>query len=679
MKPALAPAGIGALFRRMRRPMSRDKADTLLLLVACLLALAPHAAHLPAWVTGTCALALLWRCWITFRGDRMPPRWLLLPIAMAAMAGVYWEYRRLFGKDPGVAMLVLLIAFKLLEMHAKRDLFAVVFVSFFIILANFFYSQTIATALMMVAAVIAILSAQLSFQYTGVVPPLKQRLGLGAFIFALAAPLTLVLFVLFPRIQGPLWGMPSDSGSARSGLSDTMSPGNISKLALSDAVAFRVKFIDPAPAKSKLYWRGIVLGDFDGRTWTRLSTRWDSSQTIVINQRGAPIRHQVTLEPNGRRWLFALELPQAAPTLAGNPAGFTPDMQLLSSRRIDQRVRYDVSSIVDFDLQPAETDADLQDWLTLPSGFNPQTLAFAENLRSRSNDNAELVNAVLKFFRSERFSYTLEPPELGRDAVDEFLFTTRAGFCEHYSGAFVVIMRAVGIPARVVTGYQGGEINPVDGFMTVRQSDAHAWAEVWLERRGWVRVDPTAAVAPDRIEMDLRRVLPQRALGGLINLDLGPGSWLATLRVNFDAVTNAWNQWVLDYTPDRQRNLMRRLGFDDVDWRLLTALTLAFGAAAAALVLLPLLAHRKKPDPINAVYAELCREMARQGLARAIHEGPRGYRARLVAETSPLAPAKKAAVARFLKRYEAVQYGAAGRMPQSAIVSELKSLFAQCR
>jgi transglutaminase-like putative cysteine protease len=673
------PAGVKALTHKFRLPMSRDKADTLLLLAACLLVLAPHAAHLPLWVTLTCAMALLWRGWVTFRGNRMPSRWLLLPIAAAAMVGVYWEYKRVLGKDPGVAMLVLLIAFKLLEMHAKRDLFAVVFVSFFIMLTNFFYSQTIVTALMMVAAVIAILSAQLSFQYTGVVPPLKQRLGLGALIFALAVPLTLVLFILFPRIQGPLWGMPSDSVSGRSGLSDTMSPGNISNLALSDEVAFRVKFIDPAPVKSKRYWRGVVLGNYDGSAWTQLRTRAESSQSILINLRGAPIRHQVTLEPNGRRWLFALELPQAAPRLVDNPSGVTSDMQLLANRPINQRVRYDVSSYVDFDLQPTETSAALRDWLNLPTGYNPETLAFAARLRSQSSGNSQLVNAVLKFFRTEKFSYTLQPPPLGRDAVDEFLFTTRAGFCEHYAGAFVVIMRALGIPARVVVGYQGGEINPVDGFMTVRQSDAHAWAEVWLENRGWVRVDPTAAVAPDRIEMDLRRVIPRRAFGGLISINSGPNSLLSTLRVNLDAVNNAWNQWVLDYTPDKQKSLVRSMGFDEVDWRLLTALMLACGSVVVALAVLPLLIHRKKTDPINAVYADLCREMARHGLARAIHEGPRAYGARLSAENSPLAPRRKAAVACFLKLYEATQYGAASQTSQSAIVSELKSLFVECR
>ena len=671
----LSFAGHGS--RLMSRPMSRDKADTLLLLASCLLVLAPHADHLPWWISATCGALLLWRGWITFRGDRMPLRWLLVPIALIAMAGVYWEYKRLFGKDSGVAMLVMLLAFKLLEMHAKRDLFAVVFVSYFIMLTNFFYSQSIATALMMIGAVIAILTTQLSFQYTGVVPPLHKRLRFGAMIFGLAVPLTLILFVLFPRIQGPLWGMPSDAASGRSGLSDKMAPGNISNLALSDEVAFRVRFIDPAPPKSKLYWRGVVLGTYDGRTWVQTPQASRANVDQVLHTRGNPIRHQVTLEPISQRWIFALELPRAAPDIGENPSRLAPDMQLLARDPISQRVRYGVSSYVDFDLQPDISPALLQDALQLPAGYNPQTLAYAARLRTLSQDNAQLVNQVLRFFREEKFSYTLEPPSLGRDGVDEFLFSTRAGFCEHYASAFVVLMRALGIPARVVTGYQGGEINPVDGFMTVRQSDAHAWAEVWLENQGWKRVDPTAAVAPERIETNLTSVIPRRAFGGLISLD--KNSWLGSVRLNFDALGNAWNQWVLNYTPDKQKSFIQSLGFDNVDWQTLILLMFAFGTVAVAVAVLPLLLHRKKADPVRAVYQTLCADLARNGMARAPHEGPRAFAARLSAAGSPLRPEKKNAVAHFLQRYEEIQYAAPGKASQAAVVSELKSLFAQCR
>lgn len=668
-----------ALSRFMSRPMSRDKSDTLLLLVSCVLVLAPHASHLPAWVSGMCGLLLFWRGWITFRGNRMPPTWVLMPIALLAMGAVYWEFKRVFGKDPGVAMLVMLITFKMLEMHAKRDLFAVIFVSYFIMLTNFLYSQSIPTALTMVAAVIAILTTQLSFQYTGTVPPLRKRLAFGAGIFGLAIPLTLVLFVLFPRIQGPLWGMPTDAGSARSGLSETMSPNNISNLVESDEVAFRVKFIDPPPPKASLYWRAVVMGRYDGKVWSQLPRQRMARQNIEIESRGTPIRHQVTLEPNGRRWLFALEMPNELPRLTGNNVSISSEMQMLASEPINSRVRYDVSSYVNFNLQTNEHPSVLRQSLQLPAGFNPRTVAFAAQLRSQFPENVAAVNAVLKFFREEKFSYTLQPPTLNEQAIDEFLFTTRAGFCEHYSGAFVVLMRALGIPARVVTGYQGGEINPVDGFMTVRQSDAHAWAEVWLENRGWVRVDPTAAVAPERVEQNLNSILPRPAFGGLINLGPGATSWISRLRVNYDAMNNAWNQWVLSYTPDKQKSFIESLGFENVDWRTLIALLLVFGSAVLAITMLPLLMQRKKVAPLDATYAALCREMARHGMARATHEGPRTYRERLTSGASALEAEKKAAVGRFLQLYETLKYGAAGQSEYAIGVSQLKSLLTECK
>jgi len=661
------------------RPMSRDKADTLLLLAACSLVLAPHIGHLPPWTPWMCGVLLLWRGWITFRGNRMPSHWVLVPIATLSMIGVFSTYQTFFGREAGVAMLVLLLSFKLLEMRSKRDLFSVVFVNFFLMLANFFYSQSIGTALMMIAAVIAILTTQLSFQYTGVVPSLKKRLGLGAMIFGLAVPLTLVLFILFPRIQGPLWGLPSDVNAGRTGLSDSMAPGNISNLAQSDDVAFRVKFLDPAPPKSRLYWRGVVLGNFDGRTWTQQQSYAKPGRPISLRVRGKPIRHEVTLEPNNRHWLFALELPQAAPQIAGNPASFSTDLQLLAAQPINERVRYGAASYVDFDLQPNEPAVALRNWLRLPRAYNPRTLEFAARLRQQGDDKLQRINAALMFFRNGKFTYTLEPPLLGVHTVDDFLFSTRAGFCEHYASAFVVLMRALDIPARVVTGYQGGEINPVDGYMTVRQSDAHAWAEVWLENRGWIRVDPTAAVAPERIERNLVTVIPRRLFGGLVNLNLGKNSWLSDIRLNWDAVTNGWNQWVLNYTPARQRSFIRSLGFDDADWRTLIGLLFSVSVLVMAAIAYLLIMKRPKRDPVQAVYAKFCDEFARRGLRRAGHEGPRAYLARLTAPDSPLAADKKIAAARFLHFYEAVQYGTVAKLSSASTVSQLKSLLVECR
>ncbi|MGN6701823.1 MAG: transglutaminase TgpA family protein [Burkholderiaceae bacterium] len=658
--------------------VSRDKSDALLLIGACLLVLLPHARHLPLWASATAAALLAWRGWITWRGNRMPPRWLLLPIALGAMGGVFATHGTLVGRDAGVTMLALLLAFKLLEMHARRDLFVVVFLAFFLMLTTFFYAQTMLTALAIVCAVIAILAAQLSFQYGPSAPPLGRRLRFAARIVLLAAPLTVVMFLLFPRVEGPLWGTPGGGGSG-TGLSDTMSPGSIAHLALSDDIAFQVQFADPPPPKALRYWRGAVLSDYDGRTWRQ---RPLAAGTTSLRTQGPALHYRVTLEPSRNRWLYALDAPLSPPQLRGNAAIVAPDLQLLSMRPVDTRVRYDMVSQTDYVLQADAVPAQLREWVQLPPGFNPQTMEFASRLRAQSADDFALVQAVLRYFRDQPFRYTLDPPLLGRDGVDEFLFSTRAGFCEHYAGAFVVLMRALDIPARVVTGYQGGEINPVDGMMTVRQSDAHAWAEVWLPGRGWIRVDPTAAVAPERIEHNLRSVLPANGFGPLAALE---GGWLRSpltaLRDRWEAAATAWNQWVLNYSAERQKNLAGRLGFPDADWRILTLLMVALGGIAIAVATLPLLRERTRSDPVDRLYSTFCSRMAQRGLRRDLHEGPRAYRGRITAAPSPLSVEAREAASRFLTLYETARYGVpgAGRASRAALLAALKSSLARCR
>ncbi len=354
-------------------------------------------------------------------------------------------------------------------------------------------------------------------------------------------------------------------------------------------------------------------------------------------------------------------------------------MQLLAAHPINERVRYDATSHLDYDFQPKESPEIAQSLLQLPPGYNPKTLAFAAALRAQTSDNAQLVDAMLHFFHEKKFSYTLEPPLLGEQAVDEFLFSTQAGFCEHYASAFVVLMRAMGIPARVVTGYQGGEINPVDGYMEIRQADAHAWAEVWLQKRGWVRVDPTAAVAPERVQKNLASVIPRTTLGGLLTLNSGKGSLLGTLHLDWSALNNAWNQWVLNYSPEKQKSFIRSLGFDDPDWGTLITLMTVLGVAVTAAIATPLLRQRQKIDPTLALYLSLCHQLARLGYPRAPHEGPRSYGQRLAATDASLSAPRKAAIARFLALYESLRYAPPARTQPKAALSELKNLLAECK
>jgi transglutaminase-like putative cysteine protease len=664
---------------RFTAPIARDKQDTLLLIASSLLVLGPHAAHLPLWVSLLCGATLAWRAGVTLLGRRMPPNLVLVPIAAAAMFGVLHSYHTLLGRDAGVAMLVLLVAFKMLEMHARRDLFVVIFLCYFLVLTNFFYSQTMPTALLMLASLVALLATQLSFQLTGAVPPLRTRVWMGAKVLGLALPLAGAAFVLFPRIEGPLWGMPDDAHGAHTGLSDTMAPGQMSNLAQSEDVAFRVKFDGAPPPQPQLYWRGPVLGSYDGRVWSRVRpARHARPQPLALAVGGAPVGYQVTLEASNTPWLFALEMPRALPVVPGQDVTLSGELEFRTLAPITERVRYDLVSYVHYNLQPEATPVDGR-WLTLPYGVDPQ--ARAEGLALASEpDPARRVAAVLREFAQGGFVYTLQPPLLpGKDAVDDFLYGTRAGFCEHYAGAFVFLMRAAGVPARVVTGYQGGDLNPLDGYLTVRQSDAHAWAEVWLPHRGWVRVDPTAAVAPERVQHGLARALPAPApfglegLGRLLQPD--PDSLLGRIRYAIGAVNNGWNQWVLNYTPRRQQQLMQRLQEGLSHWQSLALI----GMLCLVLFLVRKFSQRRKVDPIDALYSVLCQRLGQLGLPRAPDEGPTAYAGRIAAQdvAAGLAPDTRAAATEFLRRYSAYRYGP--QSPGTGLITTLRDLLSRVR
>ncbi|MBI3284310.1 MAG: DUF3488 domain-containing transglutaminase family protein [Burkholderiales bacterium] len=658
--------------------LSRDKEDTLLLLCACLLVLLPHVAHVAWWVSLICGCMLAWRAWLTLSGRRLPRAWLLIPLSALMMGGVYLSHRTLFGRDAGVTMLVLLLTCKLLEMHARRDLFVVIFLSFFLLLTNFFYHQSIGSATLTLLALGCLLSAQLSFHYTGLLPPLRQRLKQGMSILGLALPLTLATFFLFPRIQGPLWGLPGDAHAGRSGLSDSMTPGNISELVLSEDIAFRVQFAGSVPDKSKLYWRGVVLNRYDGRSWSGAAERLQADGKPLAVFSGEEIHQHIILEPQGQRWLFALDLPAAPPALEDSNesgSGLTAQMELRSAQNLHQRVRYDVVSFPQYRLQSALAPPALQAALDLPAGFNPRTQAFAAALRQKYPDDRQLIQSVLNYFRQQAFVYTLEPPALGRHSSDEFLFDTRAGFCEHYASAFVVLMRAAAIPARVVTGYQGGTLNTIDAYLEVRQSDAHAWAEVWLPGQGWLRVDPTAAVAPERVMQSLAQVLPRRGVAALVNLALGGNSWFARARMRWDAINNSWNLWVLNYNQGTQLQLLRSLGWREVDWGKLALLFFACAAAIMALIALPLVRNRAPLSALDRVYFSFCRKMEKKAPPKAVHEGPYAYAQRL----QPLLPAAEFEPAQeFLLLYATAKYGKTA-LPPDSLIPRLKTLLAKCR
>lgn len=604
----------------------RDRRDTLFLMLPVLASVLPHLPHIPAWAGIAFAVLFGWRLALVLSGRWLPRASVRWVAAIGCCAAVYAQYGTLFGREPGVVLLVLFLGVKLMEMQARRDLFVVIFLCFFLLLTAFFHSQSIATAAVVFVALYGLLTAMLTMQYRRAEASIAARAKLVGSMLAQAMPLAIVAFLLFPRAGAPLWGTSTDASRATTGLSDSMTVGNIAQLGESDAIAFRVQFDGPTPPNALLYWRGPVFGDFDGRTWRALAAphRLGAARIEAADDPSQRFSYEVTLEPSGRDWLFALEMPVQADAGRRGAALRLPDLQLVASAPIDERIRYRVVSQTSFRVGVDESAQSLRPWLALPAGFDPRTIALASSWRNTGDGPEALVARALMMFRQQPFRYTLEPPPLGADGVDDFLFETRAGFCEHYASAFVVLMRAMAIPARIVTGYQGGERNPVDGYWLVRQADAHAWAEVWLAGRGWVRVDPTAAVDPARIERG-RRVAAGAGAGAAGASAL---AWLHRVRFGFEAIGNAWNQWVLQYDGTLQRSLLSKLGIDAAGTRLAALLAVVLAAMIVGAALLTL-RPRVVRTPLEHCWDEFCARLSAIGLGRMAHETPSRFLARI--------------------------------------------------
>ncbi|HPF59613.1 MAG TPA: DUF3488 and transglutaminase-like domain-containing protein, partial [Candidatus Competibacteraceae bacterium] len=611
------------------------------------LAVAPHTNELPVWLAPAFFIVAAWRGVIAIWQQPLPPRWLLLVLALLAAAGVLVSYKTLLGRDPGVALLTAMTACKLLETRGLRDGVVLVFLGYLLVMSNLLYSQEIPMVAYLLAVVVLMLVSQMLIhrQHAGLTALAPLRLA-GKMVL-LAIPVMLVLFILFPRIPGPLWGLPKDAYKGRTGLSDEMEPGTISQLIQSDEVAFRVRFTGAMPSPKQLYWRGPVLWGFDGRRWTRRD-ELPSKTPFPFTPEGPALDYAVLLEPSNQRWLLALDLPASLPPRAG----MTRSFQLLRERPVNEVYRYEVRSYLQYrtgELTSAERFLGLR----LPSKSNPRARELVEEWRARDPRPESLVNAALALFREQSFHYTLTPPLLGFHSIDEFLFRTREGFCEHYASAFVFLMRAAGVPARVITGYQGGERNEMGEYLIVRQSDAHAWAEVWLEDRGWVRIDPTAAVSPDRIQQGIYAALADTGTLPFLARRDGHYAWLRQLALSWDVLNIRWNEWVLAYGPDRQKEFLSGLGFGTVDWR---GMTIAMVAALSSLGVIFITLRwrsRRSRDPVVRAWQQFCHRLAQHGLARGLHEGPLDFTERVIAQRPELAKP----VREIARLYTVLRYG----------------------
>ncbi|MFT3930800.1 MAG: DUF3488 and transglutaminase-like domain-containing protein [Spongiibacteraceae bacterium] len=603
------------------------------LLAAQIALIAPHVVRLPIWIAGAWLLCALWRVQVHRGRWSSPGRIVKTCVVIASLAGIRWSYGSFIGLEPTVALLIACFSLKLIEAATRREAYLLLFLGYFVALTEFLFEQGLGTVLYMLVPILLLTAALIALHQED---PLRSSaagfsrswlpLRTAALMSAQALPLMLLLFLVFPRI-GPLWKVPLPSDQAHTGMTDTMEPGDIAQLSQSDALAFRAVFTGRAPAQRELYWRGLVLDRFDGRAWRSNDFNDMPFQQIYSAQpklTGPSIEYEIFLEPTYQRWLFALQVPEAVT----KNAYLTMDYRLLArdivADKFVYRARAYPQSLFEVTIDPRlkkhELNLSGSNSGSLASS-NPRTQQWAKQLRARFSDDRELIDSVLSNFRTQAFFYTLKPPLLGDDSIDEFLFDTRRGFCEHYASSFVYVLRAAGIPARVVVGYQGGEINPLTGTVLVHQFDAHAWAEAWLEGEGWVRFDPTAAVAPQRIENGLERAvapgefLAQQPLSASRYRSV---SWLNDLRHRVDAINYAWTRWVVNYRDDTQLAVLTNL-LGEINPLRMTLLLVGGGAVVIFAVVLMLFGRQLFGTPLPAeqrYYAQFCARLARLGYPR---------------------------------------------------------------
>ena len=621
-------------WRTFAGALPRDARDTLFLLTVIAWVLLPQISNLPLWCSSLAGAVLLWRGWLALKARPLPGRWWLIALLAVTVAATFFTHRTLLGRDPGVTLLVVLLTLKTLELRARRDAFVVFFLAFFCLLSNFFYSQSLLTAFSMLLGLLGLLTVLVNAHMPVGKPPLMQAARTAGGMALLGAPIMVVLFMLFPRMA-PLWGVPSDAMAGRSGLSGSMQVGNIASLALDDSVAMRVRFEGGPPPQRDLYFRGPVLSTFNGREW--ISPRADffgrRNTATSLRVSGAPINYEITLEPTRRPWLLTLEALAQPPVLPGYEAAMQTDLQWLTNRPINDLLRYQGQSYPTFTHGPTRDEVALREFVALPPGFNPRTLALAADMRRDPRyaeaSNAQLVQAVMERLRTGGFTYTLEPGVYGPNTSDEFWFDRKEGFCEHIASSFVILMRALDVPARIVTGYQGGELNSVDGFWVVRQSDAHAWAEVWQPGQGWVRVDPTSAVSPGRTGAFQRLAAPQ----GVVGQALGTFSptLVAQFRALWEATNNGWNQWILNYTQGKQLNLLKSIGFEAPSWQDLSYVLIGIVVLAAVLGGAWTLWDRTQHDPWLRLLARARKRLEIAGVPSSPATSPRQLAVRVLA------------------------------------------------
>lgn len=593
------------------------------LLVAQVLVIVPHLLHVPLWIIGLWLGAAAWRIQVFRMRARFPSGWLKGGLVLVVVAGVLLSRGTLVGLDAAVVLLLATFILKLVEMRTRRDALVLIFLGFFCVVTAYLFNDGILAALYSLLPIMVLLAALVGLQQSAFAERPWPTLRLAGGLMLQAVPLMLLLFLLFPRL-GPLWSLPMPSDRGITGLSDSMDPADIAELSRSPALAFRASFAGPTPARSELYWRALTLDRFDGRRWSQSAlAAWQAPPHWQA--RGEALDYSIVLQPSGKPWLLALDVGEGKV----DGAQMMSDFRWQQRRPVDRPLLYQMRSWPQALREPQASAQALRHALQLPQQGDPRSRAWAAELRERYADDEALVEALLRHFNREPYVYTLRPQPLGRDSIDDFLFSTRRGFCAHYAGAMTFVLRAAGIPARVVTGYQGGEFNPAGNYVQVRQFDAHAWVEYWMPEQGWRSVDPTFQVAPQRIELGLEEALAEED-GFLDDQLLSPLRyrelrWLNQLRLSWESLNYGWQRWVLGYQGEQQLRLLQRW-FGELDWQRLALVLVGGGALLLGLLGVYLLRPwQQRLDPRQRLFRRFERLLVRHAVVRQPGEGVRAF------------------------------------------------------
>jgi transglutaminase-like putative cysteine protease len=628
-------------------PLEVASRDSIFAVCFCFLfSITPHFFNLPLWINAFVVAALGWR---SLQNQGMVialSRWVIASLVLFGGIGVLVEYGAVVGRDAGTALLTLMTSLKLLESRNHRDLLILIFLCYFLIATHFLFSQSMLTAGLMLVTLLVITSALVLINQRNDEIPIITAVKSSARLIVMSIPLMLILFILVPRIQGPLWSLSNEQRGGITGLSDTMSPGRISRLIQNNEVAFRVNFKGDVPAQSQLYWRGPVMVRFNGTQWSQIKR--DNIDRLNITVFDEPTEYTVTLEPNGERWLLALDMP----TQIIDDSQMNGDFQLTAKEPINDLLRYTLQSRLRFHAGLDEPEEYLQLTSQYPANQNLKTIALGQSLARQYDKPEDIINHVLNRFRTLEYVYTLFPPALRGDTVDQFLFETQRGFCEHYAGSFALLMRAAGIPSRIVAGYQGGEYNELGNYLIVRQSDAHAWTEVWIKDKGWIRIDPTAAVSPDRIELGLGEALPDEVSSFRIQ---NGNPLFGNFLFRWDNLQNSWNNWVLNYDERKQSNFLRQLGvgIEDSSDMIFALVFMLLTVTGVYWLLGWYRARPAKPARHEQYFNRLLKKLAKLGLEKKASEDSRAFLSRV--EASKLVQTTEIEV--IINLYNQIKYG----------------------